>query len=146
MGLYVGGHSWAAARFISDSVDIIDSITEVNEDYVPLFFEDLNRIADKNKGFTLGLATNSKKLLDVMGVDGYMRFIDVLDKLSDKNEDFADLIAWEYFTIAESGSAKNIDLVLIQYIRDLKDAQIVSQVIDMDKYQDAYKEKVSQFY
>lgn len=61
-------------------------------------------------------------------------------------------VAYEFFRASPELAGKinreevDGDFLLIEFIRDQKDAQIISQLIDMGKYKQMYLEKVQRFY
>ena len=133
--------------------------------YVPnAVREKLGGKVDRNKLNELTaklLADYSDEILLIDGGEHYQTVVDAILKLGEAKVDvyidpqicliepFAHNVIKKAFEVLDSidkDTEVTVDYFLLQFIENPRDAQIVAQVIDMDKYSDMYKEKVERFY
>jgi len=91
----------------------------------------------------------AKEILQTFGKEAYLTFTESIWKVANESWNFTEKVIENSISVLNrigKNDRLTADLFLIESIYDKSDAEIVSQVIDMSKYKDAYNEKVQQFY
>ena len=109
--------------------------------------ECLCRVKEKSSA-THFLSSYADKILKIGGIKCYQIVVDSFERVVEEDENFAFILSSRSLKVIERLKGKDlaVDPFLIESILDQKDAQFMSQIIDMKKYQDTYNEKVERFY
>ena len=118
-----------------------------NKEKFELIVRSCLKIRKENEDLSLELIRESKKILDVAGVEGYKTMVDALEKVAGKYKSTVCTIIPDSYNIFTQVAPEEVDVnyLLIECIRSRYDAGVVSETIDMEEHRDHFRNKIKTY-
>jgi len=141
------GESAPDIQVVRDFAKVLRCLGDMDLNYIPRVMQNFNKVLGKNEIIAFILTVQSREIIEAGGIKGYDAVAEAVYRVADS--DFAwGLIVDSTDILRKAGEDVKIDsdYILVEFIRNPSEAQTISQVIDMEKYGDRYRERVQRFY